>query len=435
MKQWLQKLNDKTLKMDDKFLKIFVIISINSQLIYALTGLRAVMYNPMLEAFNITNTQLGLLFSINGFVATFGHLLFGWVQDRYPVKRVLALNTFANALIALFLTLNTKPSFFSLALAFFMMGFTADALYWSSVVKGIRGTATEKTQATTFGFFESFRGIVEFLSNFIGVTIFALLGGNVLGTRVAFFVATVLMFLSGVLIWIFVPDDFMKSEIIKDNKVEQKRDLKETFSGFTNSLKEPIVLLTGFSILAVYTAFIVVNVYFTPFLIDVYQLPATFVGYFALVNGAATRMLSAPFSGLIADKNFKTSAHFMKFCFVLLAMLIGGVLLVPKTQGFMYIVMLFLMASTIICYFIRGIYFAPLGEAKLPIESAAAANSIASFIGYSPTFWGYPLFGYIIDKTGSYDLIFILLIVLALFGIIINQVNGKLILNRREKTA
>ncbi|HEY4537939.1 MAG TPA: MFS transporter, partial [Erysipelothrix sp.] len=219
------------------------------------------------------------------------------------------------------------------------------------------------------------------------------------------------------------------------NKVEQKRDLKETFSGFTNSLKEPIVLLTGFSILAVYTAFIVVNVYFTPFLIDVYQLPATFVGYFALVNGAATRMLSAPFSGLIADKNFKTSAHFMKFCFVLLAMLIGGVLLVPKTQGFMYIVMLFLMASTIICYFIRGIYFAPLGEAKLPIESAAAANSIASFIGYSPTFWGYPLFGYIIDKTGSYDLIFILLIVLALFGIIINQVNGKLILNRREKTA
>lgn len=95
-----------------------------------------------------------------------------------------------------------------------------------------------------------------------------------------------------------------------------------------------------------------------------------------------------------------------------------------------------ILMTSLFCYFIRGIYYAPIGEAKIPNAYSATAMSIASFIGYSPNFLAFTLFGYLLDRFSgakAYHYIFIILLVLSILGIVTNIINHYLIMKAQQK--
>lgn len=129
------------LNFSRKQLVQFLLIVSNSQLVYAFIAIRSVLYDPFLEALGVNNTQFGVLMGFIGLITTFGNIAFGWVQDRFSTRKVLAVNSFVYGILALFVAVMPRSPFFILTVVFIGFGFTGDALYWASVLKSVRNIA------------------------------------------------------------------------------------------------------------------------------------------------------------------------------------------------------------------------------------------------------------------------------------------------------
>lgn len=417
------------LNFSRKQLVQFLLIVSNSQLVYAFIAIRSVLYDPFLEALGVNNTQFGVLMGFIGLITTFGNIAFGWVQDRFSTRKVLAVNSFVYGILALFVAVMPQSPFFILTVVFIGFGFTGDALYWASVLKSVRNIAPETKQATAFGIMEFIRGGWEFITNALAVAVYTWLGYTIFGMKVAMGINAGLTILSALTIWFFVPEE----NLLQTNVSREKTRL--AFKGFLQVLRMPAVWMTGLAASCVYATFAAVNTYFVPYLKNVYLLPIAWVSIFGLINGSFTRLTAGPIAGFISDSAFKSSAHLMKLCYAILTVLLSVALLLPKQASVFIPAAIVLILVSITCFLIRGVYYSPIGEMGVPKEMGAAAMSVASFIGYSPSFWAYPIYGAVIDKFPSekaYSIIFIILIGLAILGFTLNFFLGKKILEQRE---
>ena len=169
---------------------------------------------------------------------------------------------------------------------------------------------------------------------------------------------------------------------------------------------------------------------------NVYLLSAGLVGVFGVANGSGIRVVMGVFSGMISDNKFKSSAHMMRFAYSVLAVLLTAVLLIPKSSKYVIPVMIILLLISAFSGMVRSVYYAPIGELGVSEDISAAAMAVAACIGYSPSFWAYPLYGSMIDKLGSqtaYQLIFILLLVMSVAGIVVDTILGKKIVVHKQK--
>ena len=417
------------LNFSRKQLVQFLLIVSNSQLVYAFIAIRSVLYDPFLEALGVNNTQFGVLMGFIGLITTFGNIAFGWVQDRFSTRKVLAVNSFVYGILALFVAVMPQSPFFILTVVFIGFGFTGDALYWASVLKSVRNIAPETKQATAFGIMEFIRGGWEFITNALAVAVYTWLGYTIFGMKVAMGINAGLTILSALTIWFFVPEE----NLLQTNVSREKTRL--AFKGFLQVLRMPAVWMTGLAASCVYATFAAVNTYFVPYLKNVYLLPIAWVSIFGLINGSITRLTAGPVAGFISDYAFKSSAHLMKICYAVLTILLAVALLLPKQSSVFIPAAIVLILVSITCFLIRGVYYSPIGEMGVPKEMGAAAMSVASFIGYSPSFWAYPIYGSVIDRFPSakaYSIIFIILIGLAILGFTLNFFLGKKILEHRE---
>ena len=424
----MNKILDK-LGFDKRTLITFLVIVTNSQLIYSTNIQNGALYEPFREALGVTNTELGILLSITGFIGMYGNIAFGWLQDRFSCRSVLSVNSFLFGSAAIFLAVTPQQPFWSLMLVYVGFGLFGEALYWPSVLKSVRATASETNQATAFGFMESIRGMWAFITASISLAIFTMLGSTTFGLKVSLGVMGLIVLASAISVWFCVPEEqLIKSE--HKNKI--------AFTGLIKAAKMPEVWLTGIGAGCIYATFIALNTYFVPYLQNVYLLPITLAGVFAIVNSTAIKFIIAPVSGLVADLKFKSSAHLMRVGFLALVVLFGITIMIPKSPSLVIPTMIVLMLVTVACYFVRSIYYAPIGEMEVPVEMGAAAMSVAAFIGYSPNFWAPPAFGYMIDKFGNetaYTIIFSLLVVLSIVGAITNTMVGKKIVKIRAAKA
>ncbi|MDO5746055.1 MAG: MFS transporter [Actinomycetaceae bacterium] len=425
----INKLTEK-LGFDEKtFFRFFIIVT-NSQLIYAFIALKSVLYEPFREVLSVTNTQLGVLLGIIGFIATFGGAAIGWLQDRFSVRNVLVVNSFMYGGFALIMSLWPGCPFWLKCIFFISFGFNADAMYWASVLKSVRTMAKEDRQATAFGVMESMRGMWEFLGNALGSGIFALFAYTIFGMRVAMSVNSIIIIISGILVLIFIPNEKNVDE--EGNAT----DTKKAFNGLLRVIRMPEVWMTGIAASCVYATFCAVNTYFVPYMQHVYLLPVGMVAIFGLVNGSLTRIVCAPISGIVADAKFKSSAHLMRACYAALAVLLVIALLIPGKPSMVIPAMIVLLGIAVFCFFIRAVFWSPIGELGVPTEVGAAAMAVGSFIGYSPSFWAYPLYGWLIDtfeKATAYKIIFVILLSFAVIGFTLTTLIGKRILQRRQR--
>lgn len=410
----------------------FLLISSNSELIYAFTGMRSVLYDPLVEALHVTNTQFGILMGFIGFITTFGGISVGWLQDRFPIRNVLGVNSLMYGIWALIMSLWPECPFALKCLFFISFGFNGDAMYWATVLKSVRVLAKDDHQATAFGMLESVRGILGLAAKALPLIIFTALGSTMFGMRAAMLACACITLLSSLSIWLFLPKD-----PVPVTRTEKPKT-KTAFTGFLKVLRMPEVWMTGLAASCVYAAYCAVSTYFVPYLQNVYILPAALVGVFGIVNGSATRIISSPIAGLISDMKFKSSAHMMRTCYGVLIVFLLAALLLPKTTSLVLPAMGILLLIAVFSFLIRGVYYAPIGESGVPAEVSAAAMAVAACIGYSPSFWAYPLYGFLIDSFApeqAYRMIFIVILCLAILGFILTTALGRRIVAKQNLKA
>lgn len=418
------------LGMSRKNFGIFLVVTL-STCIYWFLGIRSVLYEPFRQALGVTNAQLGFLLGLIGFVQIFGYALLGWLQDLLPIRKVIAVDLWGYGIFALILTFVPHLPYWFLIVAFVAFGFFGDAIYWPTIQKSTKGLATEKTQAATFSAQECIRSAIGLILNTCTLGLFTLGGSQVFGARIAMCAYAVFMLLYSLVVLRFIPKDFLHEQ----GKTVDRSKKENGLGMVLEAMKLPIVWTTGFGAAATYLIYVAANTYFLPFVQASFKLSDTAAGLFGIVNSGLVGLFAAALSGVLASKRFRTTPQWMSLLYFIVGIVCVLVLITPRSSGWMIPVVVLCCLVTFVCVALRAVYYAPIGEYGVDSRISATAMSIASFIGYCPSFFAYLLFGAIIDHFDTqqaYSIIFGMLAAFSVLGIIVCFIGNRVIMNKHR---
>lgn len=390
----------------------FLIVAFSSEVVYIINSLKTVLYSPFIETLHITNTQLGLAFSGMGLVAMLAYIPASWITDHFSADNIIIVSLTFVGLSGWYLSF--APHFYIVMIILISWGAFQDGPFWASVLKNVRCLAPEDKQGSAFGFLEFIRGGSEFIFNSFAIFLYTLLGSTLFGMSVVIKVNASLMLLMAFIVWIAKPRA-SRGESSTDEAQQGKRDI---FAGLKYNLCRSECYLVGVCACGIYTGF-VGTLWFFPFLQKVFAIPETYAAFFLLFNSAIIRVISSPFGGLLADYKFGSSANFLRFSTLVMALLLIVVVVIPKYPAIAPIAMLLLILVSIFTFMSRSVYFAPIGEMGIPQQYSGAAIAIAAMIGYSPSFWFNPIIGYLLDHYPTviaYNIIYLVIMSFSLIS-------------------
>lgn len=412
----------KKLNLDKKILAKFLIICIGSEAIYFMYAIKNVLYTPYREMLGLTNTQLGFVLSMMGMVAFFGGIPSAWVLNRFPARKLMAINLCITGLTGFYLV-SGRVTYPGMLVVGVIWGFSMEAFYWGAVTKSIRCLADDDKQGIAFGSMELTRGLVNFVLSSIATGIFVYFGEKTMGVRVALGSAAGFLVLMGILTYIFIPEEeFLKADTSADKN-------KESLKGAIKCLKIPQLWLIGFMGMGVYAVYLGCS-FFLPFLEDVLAVPVALVAVFGIASSNWVRMASGPISGFIGNKMFKSSASLMRILFLVGMIILAAIIIIPKQKSMTWPITILLIVLQIIVYMLRGIYYAPIGESGIPKEISGSAMAVAILLIQSPMLWAFATYGSIIDKyepNKAYTILFVIMISLYGVGFIASSILCKMV--------
>ena len=377
--------------------------------IFKLSSMKDVFYVPMQNDWGLTNTQIGLSFTVYTIVQTTGLFLSLYIADRYSKKILLPFGLIGVGLCGLYLS--TLPSFTGYLICFAAMAFFADVVYWPVLLKAVRLLGTQEEQGRLFGLLEAGRGVVDVIVASGALFVFVHFGEGKAGMQAGLLYYTFITLMAGVITYFIVDDDHVKSGEGSSTNIETLRGIKHV-------LTCPNVWLASFGIFFVYAAYCGLT-YFIPFLKDIYMLPVALVGAYGIINQYALKMVGGPVGGFLADKVAKSPTVYLKWTFLISAVAMMLFMQLPHQSMNVYIGMIATLGFGAIIFSQRAIFFAPMDEIGTPRQYAGSAMAFGCIIGYMPAMFAYTLYGWILDNfkgiTG-YNYVFSVMIGFSLLG-------------------
>ena len=84
-----------------RILSNFILITLCSQFTFALLAMKGVLLPQILELWDVSKTQFGLLLSIYGLASNFMYVLLSWAQDRYAPRQLRAKSSTTSVRVSL----------------------------------------------------------------------------------------------------------------------------------------------------------------------------------------------------------------------------------------------------------------------------------------------------------------------------------------------
>ncbi|MGB1318403.1 MAG: MFS transporter, partial [Flavobacteriales bacterium] len=102
---------------------------------------------------------------------------------------------------------------------------------------------------------------------------------------------------------------------------------------------------------------------------------------------------------------------------------LGGLLVGTGIAGpsLAWLVFVAIISTCIAVFSLRGLYFALMGEAKIPWHVTGSAIGMASILGYTPDIFMGPLMGYLLDNSPGvvgHQHVFLLLVGFSVLGFV-----------------
>ena len=196
--------------------------------IFKLSSMKDVFYVPMQNDWGLTNTQIGLSFTVYTIVQTTGLFLSLYIADRYSKKILLPFGLIGVGLCGLYLS--TLPSFTGYLLCFAAMAFFADVVYWPVLLKAVRLLGTQEEQGRMFGFLEAGRGVVDVVVASGALFVFVHFGEGKAGMQAGLLYYTLITLVAGVITYFIVDDDKVKGSEKGSANMEVLKGIKHILS-------------------------------------------------------------------------------------------------------------------------------------------------------------------------------------------------------------
>jgi len=368
---------------------------LSGELVFILPYFLSRVFRPtFLEVFDLSNVELGSLFSVYGTVALFSYLFGGALADRFLPGKLIAISLLSTALGGLLL--ETYHSYLMLQVLYGYWGFTTVFIFWGAMIKGTRIWGGSKNQGQAFGFLDGGRGLVAAFMGSLGVFIYALFldadvqTASILERQDAFrYVILFASFMVG-LVGVFVYFNLK----IKPSEQNPNNKTAHSFKNIVAVLKLESVWLLMIIILCAYFGYKVTDIYslYASEVMNYDEIEAANVGSLQLY----LRPIACVLFGFLADKS--RSILWIIVGFVI--MLIGSVLFASgMIQS--HLSALFFLSLTVLAvgtYAIRALYFAVLQEGQVSLALTGTAVGVISLTGYTPDIFSGPLMGYYLDR-------------------------------------
>lgn len=405
-----------------KVLLNFIILMLCSQFAFSVLAMKGALLPQMLELWQISRTQFGILMSIYGIVHNIFYVALAWAQDRFSPSVLIPLNMILGGITTFFLGQTTD--FATLCFLFVMLSLWCEGAFWPAVLSAVRKSTSDGNQGKIFGLLEGGRGGIELFQNLVTVGLYTALGYSLLGLQLAFMLNAVVMIVLGVLAWFTLP----RKTLLKSSG-NRRSATKEVLAGMKVTLRLPEIWLAGavgFCVYFIYTAL----PFFVTYLNDLYVLPALAISIFGIASTSGGRISAALPSGFVADRYLggpSSGIGAASFVIIFLALAMTAL---PESSASMWPAILLMVAIAFLIFFMRALYFAPFGEMGLPPRFSGSVIAIAAFIIYLPTSFAYLLWGLILDNNEGgvgYRYMFAALSAIALIGwLLARQLNKRI---------
>ena len=391
-----------------------IILAIAGSLIYGLPYFRTYYYDAYLEAYNLTNTQMGSLGSMFGVFGMVSYLFGGVVADFISPKKLISISlilTGAAGFLHLFATSCTM-----LLIIYLVWGFTALFAFWPALVKGIRSLAGPDEQGKAYGFMEAGRGVTNAVHLAIALAIITAVTaqrGSADGLKGGIVFYSVVVIVLGVLVLLFFKDP-------ETNDQSERFNFKQVLT----VIKLPQVWILCLILCCTY----VMNMsysYFNPY--------ATSALGVAMIGGTIVTIMAdyiRPFAsvggGILADRLGRP--RIMTIGFAIMAAGTFAIALFPSMSVPVFVLLCAVVYVGMYCNY--GIVFSLMEDGGIPMEVSGTAIGLISTIGYLPEVFCPFVAGVVLDtfSESGYKYYFLAMGVIMLIGIV-----GIMIWNRSVK--
>ncbi|WP_422362226.1 MFS transporter [Reichenbachiella sp.] len=401
-------------KRSKRIFQLLLLILAGESIFFLPFVLARVFRPTFLAVFEITNLELGTLFSAYGVIAMVSYFFGGPLADRFSPGTLLATALTVTGLGGI--VMNFISSYAELSWLYAFWGLTTILLFWAALLKATRIIGGEDFQARAFGLLEGGRGLMAALVGTIAVGILAFYlpdheSPSLTEQQYAF--RQVVFFFSGwvILVGILIAI-FFKNSTPSSNPTTKRITWRE------------LKLVMGKQVIW-YQAIIIVCAYVGYKVTDDFSLLASDILGFSDVASAQVgalalwmRMIAAIVAGFLADRIGQSSKVISwGFGIMMISGLIIGSGWLPADTPFYYLLMI--ISSCLGVYAVRGLYFSLVQEAHIPLALSGTSIGLISVIGFTPDIFMGPLMGYFLDNYPGvlgHQFVFLLLAVFSFIG-------------------
>ncbi|SIR87355.1 Sugar phosphate permease [Peribacillus simplex] len=398
-----------------KNIPTLVILIIAGEMIYTLPYFRNYYYDVFLNAFHLTNTQMGTLGSAYGVCCLISYIFGGYVADRWRTKHLLSISLFTTGILGFALLL--YPPYPVLLLIYAAWGITSIMTFWVALIKAVRSLASENEQGKAFGFFEGGRGAAKVIESALVLGLFAFLAKQ-LSDKLA--LSSVIIFYSVMCILLGIMILLLYKEHDDDNssdEIKEKANKKFDWAILLRILKMPTTWLAAILIL---TSYAMINsfYYITPYATAAFgasTIIAAALGYFSQY----CRPIGSFGSGIIGDRIGISNMVIIGYC--VLAIGLAALIVLPGKPSFILLLLVFIAIIYISMYALQATHFAILVEGDYPVETTGTVAMPLMIIGYSGEIFMPIVAGACLDHwsgTDGYKVLFTILLALTIVGLI-----------------
>jgi nitrate/nitrite transporter NarK len=347
----------------------------------------------LLDVLGITNFELGIATSLYGIVAMGAYLAGGFLADRYPARRLIALALVATAVGGAVMARLPSPG--PLRLLFGYWGLTTIFLFWAALIRATRLWGGADRQGSAYGLLEGGRGLFAALMASLGVAVFAAvlpadadtatLAERSVGLQRTIWILAAMTLASAILVRLSLPAE--------ERGAAGRHAARDPLD--TRALRMPSVWLQAVIVLCAYVGYKAGDDF------GLYARDA-----FGYDDVASARLSTLSFwvrpaaslgAGLLADRMRPSRVLALGFAVIALGSL--GI-----ASGWLAADRAWLIASTVAAtavgiHGLRGVYFAVMGEARVPWPLTGSAVGVISLVGYTPDIFMGPLMGYLVDRS------------------------------------